>query len=209
MSNSNSNIIEIYNSRNNILEILQERGFNINNYEKFSINEIGILLETDQLDMLVENKDKKKVYVKYYINKVIKSQNIYEIVEDLFTLENILSKQDDLIIIIKDEPNDTLLQIIKDIWQSDKNYVALVNIKRLQFNIIKHVNVPKHHVLNQQESEIIRKRYNIKNNNEFPDISYFSPVSIVLGIRPGDIVHITRNSKTSISTDFYRICKLY
>ena len=209
MSNSNSNIIEIYNSRNNILEILQERGFNIDNYEKFSINEIGILLETDQLDMLVENNDKKKVYVKYYINKVIKSQNIYEIVEDLFNLENILSKNDDLIIIIKDEPNDTLLQIIKDIWLSDENYVSLVNIKRLQFNIIKHVNVPKHRVLNQEECEIVRKRYNISNDREFPDISYFSPVSIVLGIRPGDIVHIERNSRTSISTDFYRICKLY
>ena len=105
MSNSNRNIIEIYNSRNNILEILKERGFNIENYQKFSINEISILLETDQLDMLLEN-NIKKVYVKYYINKVIKSQNIYEIVEDLFTLENILTKQDDLIIIIKDEPND-------------------------------------------------------------------------------------------------------
>ena len=209
MSNSNRNIIEIYNSRNNILEILEERGFNIKNYEKFSINEISILLETDQLDMLLENNDKKKIYVKYYINKVIKSQNIYDIVEDLFTLENILTKQDDLIIIIKDEPNDTLLQVIKDIWQTDKNYVALVNIKRLQFNIIKHVSVPKHRVLNQEESDIVKKRYNIKNDNEFPDISYFSPVSIVLGIRPGDIVHILRNSKTSISTDFYRLCKLY
>jgi len=209
MSTSNSNIIEIYNSRNIILEILQERGFNIDNYEKFSINEISILLETDQLDMLLENNDKKKVYVKYYINKVIKSQNIYEIVEDLFNLENILSKKDDLIIIMKDEPNETLMQIIKDIWLSDENYVALVNIKRLQFNIIKHVNVPKHRVLNREESEIVKKRYNIKDDNEFPDISYFSPVSIVLGIRPGDIVHISRNSKTSISTDFYRLCKLY
>lgn len=209
MTTSNSNIIEIYNSRNNILEILEERDFNIDNYKNFSINEIGILLETDQLDMLLENKNKKKVYVKYYINKVIKSQNIYEIVEDLFNLENILTKQDDLIIIIKDEPNDTLLQIIKDIWQSDENYVALVNIKRLQFNIIKHVSVPKHRVLNQQEAEDVKKKYNIVDDKEFPDISYFSPVSIVLGIRPGDIVHITRNSKTSISTDFYRICKLY
>jgi len=59
MSTSNSNIIELYNSRNNILEILEERGFNIDDYKNFSINDIGILLETDQLDMLLENKDFK------------------------------------------------------------------------------------------------------------------------------------------------------
>ena len=39
--------------------------------------------------------------------------------------------------------------------QTDKNYVALVNI-RLQFNIIKHVSVPKHRVLNQEESDIVK-----------------------------------------------------
>lgn len=210
MSNSNSFIISIYNSRKNLLEILEERGFNIENYSNFSITEIGILTENNQLDMLLENDStKKKIYVKYYVNKLIKPQNIYDIVEDLFHLESILEKKDDLMIIIKDEPNDTMLENIKDIWVSENIYISLVNIKRLQFNILKHTLVPKHTILTANEKETFMKKYNILDKSQIPDISYFSPVSIILGIRPDDVVKIERNSRTAIQADFYRICKLY
>ena len=207
---SNSTIISIYNSRKNLLEILEERGFSVANYSNFSITDVGILTENNQLDMLLENSTtNKKIYVKYYVTKLIKPQNIYDIVEDLFHLESILEKKDDLMIVIKDEPNDTLLENIKDIWTSDKIYISLVNIKRLQFNILKHTLVPKHTILSDDEKELFMKKYNILDNSQIPDISYFSPVSIVIGLRPNDVVKIERASRTSITSDFYRICKIY
>ena len=207
---SNSTIISIYNSRKHLLEILEERGFSIANYSNFSITDVGILTENNQLDMLLENSTtNKKIYVKYYVTKLIKPQNIYDIVEDLFHLESILEKKDDLMIVIKDEPNDTLLENIKDIWTSDKIYISLVNIKRLQFNILKHTLVPKHTILTDDEKELFMKKYNILDNSQIPDISYFSPVSIVIGLRPNDVVKIERASRTSITSDFYRICKIY
>ena len=210
MTNSNSFIISIYNSRKNLLEILQERGFNIENHANFGITEIGILMENNQLDMLLENEStKKKIYVKYYVTKLIKPQNIYDIVEDLFHIEQVLEKKDDLMVIIKDEPNDTMLENIKDIWVSENIYISLVSIKRLQFNILKHTLVPKHTILTANEKELFMKKYNILDKSQIPDISYFSPVSIVLGLRPQDVVKIERNSRTSINADFYRICKLY
>jgi DNA-directed RNA polymerase I, II, and III subunit RPABC1 len=207
---SNSTIISIYNSRKNLLEILEERGFSVANYSNFSITDVGILTENNQLDMLLENgTTNKKIYVKYYVTKLIKPQNIYDIVEDLFHLESILEKKDDLMIVIKDEPNDTLLENIKDIWTSDKIYISLVNIKRLQFNILKHTLVPKHTILSDDEKELFMKKYNILDNSQIPDISYFSPVSIVIGLRPDNVVKIERASRTSITSDFYRICKIY
>ena len=209
MNTNNSFVISIYKSRNNILEILEERGFNVENYSNLSIGEVGILAESEQLDMLLTNeKTNKKIYVKYYINKVLKTQNIYEITTDLFHLENILTKNDDLMIIIKDEPNETLIQNIKDIWMSDNIYVSLVNIKRLQFNILKHELVPKHSVLSKEEEEEFKKKYNILNNNQIADISFFGPVSIVMGFRPDDIIKIERKSRTAIKSNFYRVCKI-
>jgi DNA-directed RNA polymerase subunit H (RpoH/RPB5) len=210
MTNSNSFIISIYNSRKILLEILQERGFNVTKYSNFGITDIGILLENNQLDMLLENENtKKKIYVKFYINKLIKPQNIYDIVEDLFHIETILEKKDDLMIIIKDEPNDTMMENIKDIWVSENIYVSLLNIKRLQFNILKHTLVPKHTLLTLSEKEQFMKKYNVMETSQIPDISFFSPVSLVLGIRPEDVVKIERNSRTAIQSDFYRVCKLY
>ena len=81
--------------------------------------------------MLLEDSNNKKIYVKYYINKVIKPSNIYNIIEDLFYLESVLTKKDDIIIISKDEPNDTLIQTIKDIWMQDNIYTSIIYIKRL------------------------------------------------------------------------------
>ena len=207
MNNSNSHIIQVYNSRKNLLEILKTRGFDTSSYDNFSISEIGILTEQDQLDMLLEDSNNKKIYVKYYINKTIKPPNIYNMIEDLFYLENILTKKDDLMIIVKDEPNDTLVQTVKDIWMQDSIYTSTINIKRLQYNILNHVLVPKHSILSKPQEIEFKKKFNILDNN-IPDISYFSPVSLVLGIRPNDIVKIERKSRTAIKADFYRICKL-
>ena len=99
-------------------------------------------------------------------------------------------------------------QTIKDIYMEENIYVALVNIKRLQYNILKHELVPKHTVLTNEEANAMRKKYNILHDSQIPDISYFSPISIILGIRPNNIVKIERNSRTAIKSDFYRICKI-
>tara|TARA_B100000780_G_C21108929_1_gene447978 strand:+ start:112 stop:744 length:633 start_codon:yes stop_codon:yes gene_type:complete len=208
-TNTNSHIISIYKARQNLLEILEERGYDVTSYNNFSINEISIMLETNQLDMLLENNStQNKIYVKYYVSKVLKTQNIYDMVEDLFHLESILSKKDDFIIITKDEPNDTLKQNVKDIWMSDKMYIALLNIKRLQFNGLKHDSVPPHIKLSEIEKEEYKKKYNILSDRQIADISYFDPISLLSGFRPGDIIHIKRKSRTAIESDFYRMCKI-
>tara|TARA_B100000963_G_scaffold356275_2_gene376081 strand:+ start:156 stop:776 length:621 start_codon:yes stop_codon:yes gene_type:complete len=205
--NNNTYIISILNSRTNLLNILEERKYNINNYKNIGINEIGILLEQDQLDMMCEN-NTNKIYVKYYINKILKPQNIYNIIEDLFYLENILKKNDDLMIVVKDEPNETLIQTIKDIWMNENIYISLISIKRLQFNILEHSLVPKHTILTKIEEEEFKKKYNILDKSQIPSISYFDPVSLVLCIRPDNIVKIERYSRTSINSLYYRICKI-
>lgn len=198
----------IYNSRKYILEILEERGFDISEYSNFTINELNIIIENNQLDILVNDNNDKKVYVRYHINKAIRQNNISEYIDDLFNVENILSKKDDLIIIIKEEPNDTIEKAIKDIWIKDEIYVSIINIKRLQFNILKHILVPNHIILSREEEIEFKNNFNIQKSSEIPYIGYLSPVCQVLGVRPGNILKITRPSRTSIDSVFYRICKL-
>lgn len=198
----------IYNSRKYILEILEERGFDISEYSNFTINELNIIIQNNQLDILVNDSNEKKVYVRYHINKAIRQNNISEYIDDLFNVENVLSKKDDLIIIIKEEPNDTIEKAIKDIWIKDEIYVSIINIKRLQFNILKHTLVPKHILLSKEEEIEFKNTFNIQKNSEIPDIGYLSPVCQVLGVRPGNILKIIRPSRTSIDSVFYRICKL-
>jgi DNA-directed RNA polymerase subunit H (RpoH/RPB5) len=50
------------------------------------------------------------------------------------------------------------------------------------------------------------EKYNIKNKSLFPYISRFDPVARVIGLRPGQVCHIVRPSKTSIKANYYRVC---
>ena len=200
----------IYKSRKFLLEILLEQGYVVEDYINFSVHEIYALIQNKQLDLLVERKNPdKKIYIKYHLAKTLRPNNIDEYIEDLYNLESILNKNDDIIIIINDEPNETLIKYVTDIWEQDKIFIRIINIRRLQFNILKHELVPKHTILTEPEVEEFKKQYNIKENllnKQLPDISRFSPVSLVIGIRPGEICKIDRNSKTAISSIFYRIC---
>lgn len=200
-------IQEIFKSRINILNLLERQKYNIENYNNAGFSEINSMYKSKQLDMLLENdEDNKKVYIKYHLAKTLRPANIYDYMEDLFNLDDVLKMTDTLIIIMKDEPNDSIKKTLKHIYEKDKIFIIVFNIKRLLFNILNHQLVPPHKVLTSEESINIKKKYFIKNDTELPNIDRFSPVSQAIGIRPGEICEITRNSNTSIENKFYRIC---
>jgi len=203
----------IYKSRKNILELMEKQGYNINDYSNFSINEVNSMKQNNQLDMLLEKteentltKRKNKIYISYYLTKMIRPSNIQEMIDDLFNLEEVLTKDDTLFIIIKDEINDTIISELKQIWEKDGIFIVIENIKRLQFNILKHSLVPEHIIITNNEIDDVMKKFNISNKFEFPDISRFDPVARVIGLRPGDVCKIIRSSKTAINTNYYRVC---
>lgn len=197
---------QIYKSRNIILDILNKRGFDIIDYQGSSISEVHSMYKNEQLDMLLK-KENKKVYVKYYLAKnSIRDTIIYEYIDDLFNIDNILEKKDDLIIITKTKPNDTIIKLLKEIYDEEKIFITIICIKNLQFNILNHKLVPKHKVLNDKEKNSIYIKYNIQSDKQVPTISRFDPVALVIGIRPDELCEIIRPSKTSITSKFYRIC---
>jgi DNA-directed RNA polymerase subunit H (RpoH/RPB5) len=95
---------------------------------------------------------------------------------------------------------------LKHIWEKDGLFIVIENIKRLQYNILKHTLVPEHTIIDDKQVDEVMKKYNIKNKMEFPDISRFDPVARVIGLRPGDVCKIIRPSKTAITTEYYRVC---
>lgn len=204
---SNNQILNVYKSRTNILDILKLQGYDVTDYETFSINEIDAMLTNNQLDMLVEKETtKQKSYIKYYSSKQIRPNILDEIIEDLYFIENILEKKDNLIIITDDEPNDSILTKVKYLYDHDGIFVIIHSIKRLQYNMLDHNLVPKCDVLSNEEKDQFMKKFNIKNNSQLPEISRFDPQALVMCIRPGDVTKFTRKSITSLENDYYRVC---
>ena len=210
MSSSKSNrILNIYKSRKNILEILQlYLGYNVSEYENFNINEIDAMYTNLQLDMLINNdSNNNKIYIKYYLSsKQIRPQNLEDIIEDLFSIDNILTKKDTLIVIIDDEPNDTIITKLKYLYDHDGIFVVIHNINRLQYNILNHKLVPNCKIINEKETKELMIKYNIKDPMQLPEISRFDPQALAMCLRPGNICKFDRNSLTAMEYIHYRIC---
>jgi DNA-directed RNA polymerase subunit H (RpoH/RPB5) len=224
--NTSSLISQIYKSRSVLLELMKKQNYDIQGYQGFSVNEINTMKTNNQLDMILEkftsgtkieydekgdeeNQTKEtgyKIYIKYYLGKSLRPNNLQEMIDDLFTVEEVLTKKDTLLVVVKDEVNETLINTVKHIWESDNIFIVLIPLQRLQFNILEHVLVPGHRVLNEAEKIQIKNRYNIINDGEFPELSRFDPVAQAIGIRPGQVCEIIRPSKTAISAPYYRIC---
>lgn len=209
--NSSSLISSIYKSRKHIIDLMKRQNYNVNEYANFSINEVNTMYQTQQLDISLEKNEDSlentKVYIHYFLEKpTLRSNDLQEIIEDLFNIEETLTKTDTLIIIIKEDMNETLTNQVKHIWERDKIFITIISIKRLQFNILDHQLVPHHRVLPLNELAVIQKKYNIKNLLDLPEISRFDPVSQVIGIRPGQVCEIIRPSKTAIQSYYYRVC---
>jgi len=136
----------------------------------------------------------------------MRKENLDDFVEDLFTIESILTKNDTLVIIANEDPNDTITNKVKYLYDHDGIFVVIHNIKRLQFNILKHHLVPKIDILDESEVEVIKKKFNLKTTKNLPDISRFDPQALAVCLRPGQVCKLTRKSATAMSTEFYRLC---
>jgi DNA-directed RNA polymerase subunit H (RpoH/RPB5) len=209
---SSSLISSIYKSRRTIIDALSRQGYSTLDYSQFSVNEVNSMTQNKQLDMLVEKPSGSdevpslKVYVRYYLGTRLNQQTVQEIIDDLFNLEEILTKADILYIIVKEDMNETLTALLRHIWEQDGILIVVQSLKRLQFNVLDHSLVPPHRILNVAELEMVKRKYNISNVMMLPEMSRFDPVAQVLFIRPGEVVEITRPSKTAIESLYYRVC---
>tara|TARA_Y100000817_G_C16857380_1_gene544524 strand:- start:2395 stop:2955 length:561 start_codon:yes stop_codon:yes gene_type:complete len=183
---------------------MEYQDMNTDDYKHFGMNDIHNMEKSGQLDMFLAG-EKKKTYVKFHLHKNrLNAGDIYDYCEDLYKQENVLGKNDNLVIIVKDSFNDTLAKTLQELFLSDEIFIVIFTFASLQFNILKHVLVPKHTIVEDVES--VKKKYNISDNSQFPEISRFDPVAQAIGLRPGQVCEITRQSPTAITSTYYRFC---
>ena len=243
MANASKIISRLYTARKTLLELLSTRGYEVEGYANFGVNEVNAMYTHKQLDMLVEikgeqkskgskskgekgNKDKddekenKKTYVKFHLEKTLSVSHISDLIEDLYVLgvggeiggtglsananDTVLTEKDTLIIITKQEIK-TMNQVLNQLFLQGR-FIVLLSLDRLQFNILNHQYVPRHTILSDDEVGEMMKKYNVMEKSQLPDISRYDPVALAIGMRPGEVCSIDRPSKSAISSLYYRVC---
>jgi len=209
MSSSNNRVLQVYNARKIILELLHTtHSYNVDDYKGFSINEIDVMLNSNQLDMLLTEGNDSKTYIKFHLGKNLNENSLQPIVEDLFILTDTLTPKDTLVVIYEGgDPNDSLKTHLKYKFSHDGIFVVVHNIKRLQFNLLEHHLLPSNiTILTENENVELMQKYHLNKLQELPEISRFDPMALAICLRPGQVCKFYRKSPTALTAEYYRVC---
>ena len=75
--------------------------------------------------------------------------------------------------------------------------------KKIQTLVPDHVFVPKHEILEKKEAEKVLENFNC-NPTDLPFIFVNDPAILGLGVKPGDMIKISRTSGTAGESIYYR-----
>jgi len=77
-------------------------------------------------------------------------------------------------------------------------------VTKKQINLApNHILVPKHEIMIKEEAEQVLEKYHCK-ATELPLIFATDPAIVGLGVKPGDMIKITRKSATAGESFYYR-----
>jgi len=111
------------------------------------------------------------------------------------------------IIVSPARASDTVLSALRvHISNPENPLVQLFEIRHLQFNISKHVKVPKHRLLLSTEIPEILKQTNALNPSMFRKIDSQDPMARWVGARPGDLLEVTGMCESSVENKRYLFC---
>lgn len=175
-----------------LTEILTARGF-----------------KADKFDPVGSSIDETKMYtfggmlVIFSTKAHVSEKNLTAFIE--FAREN--GHNSGIIIVSMSRPSDTVLAGLRSyISNGDAPLVQIFELRHLQFNISKHVKVPKHRLVTAQELPDILKANNVDKPNYFRKIDSQDAMAKWIGARPGDVIEVTGMCETSAENKRYLFC---
>jgi len=92
------------------------------------------------------------------------------------------------------------------LFQKNGGMLQFFQLKQLMFNPTKHVFVPEHTKLNDEDAADIMQKYMIRSRLQMPVILHNDIIAKWLGLKQGDIVKIKRYNENSGVSYYYRSC---
>jgi DNA-directed RNA polymerase subunit H (RpoH/RPB5) len=206
-------IDNVYRSRQTLLDILEDRGYNVEKYRKFSPAEATAAATAfPSLSFKVSKKDDEtKICDVRYAN--ISRQKLDTFFNDI---DDDNTENTEVIVMMMGPVSDAhhvvaLKQYMKLKESGEKERrklrVSFFSIEMIVINPMKHVLVPNHQIVPPAaHAELMNSLY-ITAKTKLPEIKFHvDPIARCIGAVPGDIVKITRPSGSAGESIMYRVC---
>ncbi len=201
----------IYHSRHTLLDILDERGYEVTPYRKFGPAEAKACAEDypnnyPALGFSVTHKEDKAkqiaiVYPGSRLNQTLRVNNFLQSVFSEYP------ETTEVICMITDPTTEELHSAVAyQQWVLNKRRISFFWIHHLVINPTKHMFVPRHEKVSDAEVPELLKQLRAK-ASQLPLIRFHTDMQArCLGLLPGDIVKITRPSPSAGEYIVYRVC---
>jgi DNA-directed RNA polymerase subunit H (RpoH/RPB5) len=211
----------IVRSRHTILEILNDRGYDVDAHKGISPEEIFRLAVSSQTLLRITAPRKpdssapmERAVVVYWVEGNYRAKADSELAklkpqEGPAGPEHYNSETDELVVLLSEPFHDNFHTLaIKEYIQS-KSRMSFFALKNLVSNPSKHMFVPPHRKLSDTERDAVIMALHMKSRFEFPQIKFHVDMQArVLGLVHGDVVEIRRPSETCGEYIFYRVCSV-
>lgn len=221
---------KVFRSRQTLLKVLHDRGYDTVGAEKFGPEEIraGLAATTNgrALEFTVKAREGMVVptpTVRVYIFLPRIKQKLAGFLNSLETPIGVApeanSRQPDklgspvdpaqtsIICLINEPVVSVFNQASINQWNTRNLRLSFFFMDSFQMNPLDHFLVPPHVIVPKEQHESLMKTLYITQKSQFPLIRYHEdPITRVIGAVPGDIIKITRPSPSAGEYEVYRVC---
>jgi DNA-directed RNA polymerase I, II, and III subunit RPABC1 len=189
-------INSLFQARKTVIEMLTDRGFVVpKDFHCDKLSDFKTLFSNKKCDIFI--KEPRLCYVKFILQYKIRPNALRDIVTQL--VENELSEGGDLIIITRNKPNSALQKITRTF-----KGLQIFWVKHLVINITKHQLNPKFIVLDEDNIEVLLKKYNLTSRFQLPVMLKDDPISQYFGLKSSSVCQVIRRSVSSGEHNSYR-----
>lgn len=220
---------KVFRSRQVLLDILRERGYDTTGAEKYGPEEIRQALvatsEGHALEVTLNAREGEtpptptvRIYIflqrlKQKLAGFLKSleSNGPESQEGQRDPDKLGSPVDpaktSVICLINEPVVAVFNQASVGVWAKRNLRLSFFFIDSTQMNPLKYYLVPPHEIIPKEEHDALMKSLFVTQKSQFPLIRYHEdPITRVIGATPGDIIKITRPSPSAGEYIVYRVC---
>ena len=196
-------------SRSTILEMLETRGYNIDDYKNF----VPSISNIETMQPIIVSKSNEIVEVHYELTSTrTNHKNVSKKVQSIMDSKNENDKKKDITIIflVSDSMTPSVKEAVRNLTNKYAIFIQVFPIRTLMYNVTKHKMVPSHIRIPKSEYKLfvddLLDSLHIDTLEKLPKILESDPVAMFIGLRSGELCKIIRPSVSAGQHIVYRYC---
>ena len=194
---------DLFKVRKTILEMIEDRKYNIPDSEKITFEEFVIKYNNKNIDIFIDDTlNNSKIYV-YFHNEIknFSKGDLKNIIQKIVTQYN--DENINLILLLREKENSAVSkELTKDMYKNVEIFLK----NSMLLNITHHFLVPKHILLTKEEEKDVLEKYNTT-KGKLPKISKTDPIVKYYGMKNDQICKIIRKSPEVGESIYYRLVR--